>query len=850
MKLVIFDGNSILYRAFFALPELTTSNNIPTNAIYGFVNVILKYLEQEKPDYVAVAFDKRGREARKSEYQEYKANRKPMPDNLQVQIPYVREILYAFNIPIVEFEGYEADDVIGSLVNQFKNTGLDIVIITGDRDTLQLLDKNVVVKIVSTKFDRTMEDLYTIENIKEKYGVWANQVPDYKALVGDQSDNIPGVKGIGEKSAQKLLEEYSSLEEIYQNLDKIKGSIREKLEAGKDMAFLSKRLATIVCDLPLNVKLEDLRTKEWNKERLYEILVQLEFKSIIKRLGLSEVVQFEFVQQRTDIPDVEQKELESISQIRTKEIPLMFVPDEQCFYLYDQESNTVFVTRDGHLVEEILKSDTVKIVYDLKNIFHQLNLEDTDNIKNCEDVMIASYVLDSTRSSYELETLFVSYLNTDIEAVRKDKKIVSVVLLKRLWDELLRLIDLNSCKFLYENIERPLIPVLYEMEKTGFKVDRDALLQYTKEIESKILKLETQIYQIAGEWFNINSPKQLSYILFEKLKLPVIKKTKTGYSTDAEVLEELFDKHEIVPLILDYRMYTKILTTYCQGLLQAINPSSGRVHTTFIQTGTATGRLASSDPNLQNIPVKYDEGKLIRKVFVPEEGHVLIDADYSQIELRILAHISEDERLISAFKNNVDIHSQTAAEVFGVDIANVTPEMRSQAKAVNFGIVYGISDYGLARDVKISRKEAAEFINKYFERYPKVKEYLDNTVKFARDNGFVLTLFNRKRYVKDIKSTNRNLRGYAERIAMNSPIQGSAADIMKLAMIKVYQKLKENNLKSKIILQVHDELLIEAPYEEKDIVKRIVKREMENAVALKVPLVVEVKEGLNWYETK
>lgn len=520
------------------------------------------------------------------------------------------------------------------------------------------------------------------------------------------------------------------------------------------------------------------------------------------------------------------------------------------FYLYDQESNTVFVTSNKLLIEEILKSDTVKIVYDLKNIFHQLNLEDTNNIKNCEDVMIASYVLDSTRSSYELETLFVSYLNTEIEAVRKDKKIVSVVLLKRLWDELLRLIDLNSCQFLYENIERPLIPVLYEMEKTGFKVDRDALIQYTKEIENKILKLETQIYQIAGEWFNINSPKQLSYILFEKLKLPVIKKTKTGYSTDAEVLEELFDKHEIVPLILDYRMYTKILTTYCQGLLQAINPSSGRVHTTFIQTGTATGRLASSDPNLQNIPVKYDEGKLIRKVFVPEGGHVLIDADYSQIELRILAHISEDERLISAFKNNVDIHSQTAAEVFGVDIADVTPEMRSQAKAVNFGIVYGISDYGLARDIKISRKEAAEFINRYFERYPKVKEYIDNTVKFARDNGFVLTLFNRKRYIKDIKSTNRNLRGYAERIAMNSPIQGSAADIMKLAMIKVYQKLKENNLKSKIILQVHDELLIEAPYEEKDIVKEIVKREMENAVTLKVPLVVEVKEGLNWYETK
>jgi len=850
MKLVIFDGNSILYRAFFALPELTTSSNIPTNAIYGFINVILKYLEQENPDYVAVAFDKKGRQARKSEYEEYKANRKPMPDNLQVQIPYVREILYALNIPIIEFEGYEADDVIGSLVNMFKNTDLDIVIITGDKDTLQLLDKNVVVKIVSTKFDKTTEDLYTAENVKEKYGVWANQVPDYKALVGDQSDNIPGVKGIGAKSAQKLLEEYSSLEEIYQNLNNIKGSIREKLEASKDIAFLSKRLATIVCDLPLNIKLEDLRTREWNKKRLYEILLQLEFKSIIKRLGLSEEVQVEFVQQLTNIHDVEQKKLEGISQIRSKDISLMFVPEEKCFYLYDQESNTVFVTGERHLVEEILKSESVKIVYDLKNIFHELYLENTDNIRNCEDVMIASYVLDSTRSSYELETLFISYLNTDLAAVKKDKKVTSVILLKRLWDELSSLIDLNSCQFVYTNIERPLIPILYEMEKAGFKVDRDALLQYTKEIESKILNLEKQIYQIAGEWFNINSPKQLSYILFEKLKLPVIKKTKTGYSTDAEVLEELFDKHEIVPLILDYRMYTKILTTYCQGLLQAINPSSGRVHTTFIQTGTATGRLASSDPNLQNIPVKYDEGRLIRKVFIPEEGHVLIDADYSQIELRILAHISEDERLINAFKNNVDIHSQTAAEVFGVDIDDVTPEMRSQAKAVNFGIVYGISDYGLARDIKISRKEAAEFINRYFERYPKVKEYLDNIVKFARDNGYVLTLFNRRRYVKDIKSANRNARNYAERIAMNSPIQGSAADIMKLAMIKVYQKLKENNLKSKIILQVHDELLIEAPYEEKDIVKEIVKREMENAVALKVPLVVEVKEGLNWYETK
>lgn len=849
MKLVIFDGNSILYRAFFALPELTTSTNIPTNAIYGFLNVLLKYLDSEKPDYVAVAFDKKGRAVRKSEYEEYKANRRPMPDSLQVQIPYVREILNALNITILEHEGYEADDVIGTLVNRFKDQDLEIVIITGDRDTLQLLDKNVIVKIVTTRFDKTTEDLYTVENIKEKYGVFAHQVVDYKALVGDASDNIPGVKGIGDKTAIKLLEEYQTLENIYQNLKNIKDSLREKLEAGKDMAFLSKRLATIICDLPIEVGLEELKTREWDKKKLYQLLLQLEFKSFIKRLGFSEEI--EEIKQTFQLPKFDMKGLYDISEIKGKEIYLLYSGEEGLFYVYDHQTSTVFTTSDKEIVEKLLKVQGIqKVVYDLKNILHKVDFDEACEAKNCNDVMLASYVLDSTRSSYDLETLFISYLNTDIAAIKENRWAGATVLLRNLWDELSKLIDLNSCQYVYENIEIPLVPILYEMEKIGFKVDKNTLQEYTKEIESKLLKLESQIYQIAGEWFNINSPKQLSYVLFEKLKLPVVKKTKTGYSTDAEVLEELYDKHEIIPLILDYRMYTKILTTYCQGLMQAINPVTGRVHSNFIQTGTATGRLASAEPNLQNIPVKYDEGRLIRKAFVPEEGCVLIDADYSQIELRILAHISEDERLINAFKNNLDIHSQTAAEIFGVDVSQVTSTMRSQAKAVNFGIVYGISDYGLSRDIKISRKEAAEFISRYFERYPKVKEYLDNVVKFARENGFVLTLFNRKRYIKDIKSTNKNLRSYAERIAMNSPIQGSAADIMKIAMIRVYKGLKENNLKSRIILQVHDELLIESPYEEKEIVKEIVKTEMENAVSLKVPLVVEVKEGSNWYETK
>ncbi|ABP67573.1 DNA polymerase I [Caldicellulosiruptor saccharolyticus DSM 8903] len=849
MKLVIFDGNSILYRAFFALPELTTSSNIPTNAIYGFLNVLLKYLDSERPDYVAVAFDKRGRAARKSEYEEYKANRKPMPDSLQIQIPYVREIISALNIPILEYEGYEADDVIGTLVNRLKNQNLEIVIITGDRDTLQLLDKNVIVKIVTTRFDKTTEDLYTVENVKEKYGVFAHQVVDYKALVGDASDNIPGVKGIGGKTAIKLLEEYQTLENIYQNLKNIKDSLREKLEAGKDMAFLSKKLATIICDLPIEVTLEELKRREWDKKKLYQILLQLEFKSFIKRLGFSEEI--EEIKQAVQLPKFNMKKLCDISEIKGKEIYLLCSGDEGLFYIYDQLSSAVFTTADKGIVEKLLKDQGIqKVVYDLKNILHRVDFGDTYQLKNCNDVMLASYVLDSTRSSYDLETLFISYLNTDIAIIKENRWAGATILLRNLWDELSKLIDLNSCQYVYENIEIPLVPILYEMEKIGFKVNKNTLQEYTKEIESKLLKLETQIYQIAGEWFNINSPKQLSYVLFEKLKLPVVKKTKTGYSTDAEVLEELYDKHEIVPLILDYRMYTKILTTYCQGLMQAINSVTGRVHSNFIQTGTATGRLASAESNLQNIPVKYDEGRLIRKAFIPEEGYVLIDADYSQIELRILAHISEDERLINAFKNNLDIHSQTAAEIFGVDVSQVTPTMRSQAKAVNFGIIYGISDYGLSKDIKISRKEAAEFINRYFEKYPKVKEYLDNVVKFARENGFVLTLFNRKRYIKDIKSTNKNLRNYAERIAMNSPIQGSAADIMKIAMIRVYRRLKEENLKSRIILQVHDELLIESPYEEKEIVKEIVKTEMENAVSLKVPLVVEVKEGLNWYETK
>lgn len=849
MKLVIFDGNSVLYRAFFAIPELTTSNNLPTNAIYGFLNVLFKYLESEKPDYVAIAFDKKGREARKSEYEQYKANRKPMPDNLQVQIPYVKEILNALNIQIVEYEGYEADDVIGTIANKLKNDNLEIVIITGDRDALQLLDKNVIVKVVTTKFDKTTDEIYTVENIKDKYGVLANQVVDFKALVGDSSDNIPGVRGIGEKTAIKLLEEFKDIESIYNNLDKIKETIRAKLEAGKDMAFLSKKLATIICDLPIEINCEALKLKEWDRKRLYQILLQLEFKSIIKRLNLSE----ENLEEKRwiELPEYHIKEEFLLKDLKNKTVFLLYSLEENDFYIYDNENANVYKTKHKDVIRQLLESkDINKVCYNLKEILHKVDFSKPCILKNYHDVMIGAYVLDSTRSSYDLETLIISYLNIDFSTVKENKWAAAAVLLKNLFEEIIKLIELNGCEYVYKNIELPLIPILYDMEREGFKVDKNTLEEYKKEIENKIQELELKIYKIADEWFNINSPKQLSYILFEKLKLPVIKKTKTGYSTDAEVLEELYDKHEIIPLILDYRMYNKILTTYCQGLIESINPSTGRVHSNFIQTGTATGRLSSSEPNLQNIPIKYDEGKLIRKAFVAEEGNILIDADYSQIELRILAHISNDERMINAFNKNTDIHSQTAAEIFGVNIENVTPVMRSQAKAVNFGIVYGISDYGLSRDIKISKKEAGDFIKRYFDRYSKVKEYLDSAVKFAKENGYVLTLFNRKRYVKDIKSTNKNLRSYAERIAMNSPIQGTAADIMKIAMIKVYNRLKENNLKAKIILQVHDELLIEAPHEEKEIVKEIVKKEMENAVPLKVPLVVEVKEGVNWYETK
>jgi len=576
--------------------------------------------------------------------------------------------------------------------------------------------------------------------------------------------------------------------------------------------------------------------------------LQLEFKSFIKRLNLNDE---NIEKEQPVVYQYEISEKINLHDMKDETVTIVYSSEYGKFLVYADSKSTVYTIDNNDILNNLLSDGNIKkICFNLKDILHKVNFHDSNLLKNYDDVMIAAYVLDSTRGSYDFDSLVISYLNIDISNIKNKSAETQAVILKKLYDEIIKLINFNGCEYVYNQIELPLIPILYEMEKEGFRVDRESLNEYKRQIEERIKEIESKIYEMAGESFNINSPKQLSYILFEKLKLPVVKRTKTGYSTDAEVLDELYDKHEIIKLVLDFRMYSKILTTYCYGLMNAINEKTGRVHTNFIQTGTATGRLSSSEPNLQNIPIKYDEGKLIRKSFVADDGKVLIDADYSQIELRILAHISNDDGLINAFKNNVDIHTQTAAEIFGVSLDDVTPIMRSQAKAVNFGIVYGISDYGLSRDIKIPVKDASEYIKRYFERYPKVKEYLDDVVKFARENGYVLTIYNRKRYIKDIKSSNKNLRSYAERIAMNSPIQGSAADIMKIAMIKVYKKLKQTGIDAKIILQVHDELLIEVAKKDKDVAKQIVKDEMENAAKLKVPLVVETKEGVNWYETK
>lgn len=891
-KLMLVDGNSILNRAFYGLRGrqlLATSDGLYTNAVYGFINMLNKYLEEEDPQYLCVAFDLKEPTFRHKEFDGYKANRKGMPEELAVQVPVTKEVLEAMNIKTTEYGGYEADDIIGSLSLCAEEKGMEVVILTGDRDSLQLAGKATRIKIPVTRSGKTETEEYDYNKVMEQYGVTPEQYIDVKGLMGDQSDNIPGVPGIGEKTALRLIRKFKSIENIYENLCEVdKKGVKEKLEANKDIAFLSRRIARIERHMPYMCDIEDLKRRQFNEDKLYELFRRLEFNSLIEKFNLGENICIKTASCNTHCIR-ESEELESIKEI------ILSKEEVSLFYLMDKidtksvnpvglalscaDGETFYIELKDCSVEEtflkgfkgILENESIKKYgHDTKNLIVYLKTKGIRLEGLGFDTMIAAYIINPSRDTYTVSQLSEEYLKKPVQSLEemsgKGKSHVyyadlplerissaagahseAIFELRTVMD---KIITENNQRELYYDIELPLVEVLADMEYHGFKVDADSLKSFSAELEGRINSLTVEIHEMAGEEFNINSPKQLGSILFEKLNLPVIKKTKTGYSTDAEVLEQLEPKHEIISKILEYRQLVKLKSTYAEGLLSLINPDTGKIHSSFNQTVTATGRISSTEPNLQNIPIKLEMGRKIRKVFVPEnKKFILLDADYSQIELRVLAHITGDENLVSAFKNNEDIHTTTASRLFGLPKEDVTPLMRYRAKTVNFSIIYGIGEFSLSKDLGITRKEASRYIKEYLDNYPGVREYMQCIVEQAREEGFVVTLFNRRRYLPEIKSRNFNIRSFGERVAMNTPIQGSAADIIKIAMVKVYKKLLSEKLKSRLILQVHDELIIETSIDEKERVSQILKESMEKAVELAVPLVVEVKSGRNWYET-
>ncbi len=845
-KLVIIDGNSLLNRAFYALPPMTNSKGQPTGAIYGFTTMLFKIFNEIKPNYIGAAFDRKAPTFRHIAYKDYKAGRKKMPDELGAQFEPVKELLRAFNIGIYEIDGYEADDIIGTIAKRYESPELEVVIFTGDRDALQLVSPYT--KVMITKKGITETETYDLNYLKEKYNLNPKGIIDLKGLMGDSSDNIPGVPGVGEKTALKLLSQFGTLENVFENIDNISGKkLNENLRENKETAYFSKKLATINVNVPIETDLSNMRIKDYDYIKIRNLFEDYEFKSLINKIPVKdEKIHF-------NMPQI-QNFNEDSNLIKT-------ITSNGIFNFIINESGMIF---DGGILaqpsqieyfKEIFESDSiVKNTYDGKYAYNFLKGKGIE-LKNLNfDGEIASYLLNPSESKYDMLNLLNQYSGINTSGIdADDKNGIAALYVQKLDDikrNMLTEINKHGMNELFEKIEMPLIEVLSSMECLGFKVDAQILHDIGFELSEEIDKLTGEIYDIAGSEFNINSPKQLGVILFEKLNLPVIKKTKTGYSTDAEVLEELSDKHEIVDKIINYRQLVKLKSTYTDGLISCIG-KDGRIHSSFNQTVTATGRISSTEPNLQNIPIKMEQGRRIRKAFVPEnDEYVIISGDYSQIELRVLAHISQDKSLINSFVNNEDIHRRTASEVFGIPMDEVTPLQRSRAKAVNFGIIYGQSDYGLSRELKISRKEAKSYIDNYFKRYSGVKDYLDSAILDAKDKGYVTTLMNRIRYIPEINSTNKNVKKFGERLAMNTPIQGSAADIIKIAMVKVYSRIKKEKLKSRLILQVHDELIVEAYKNEIDYMKQLIKSEMENAVKLSVPLVVDINVGNNWYEAK
>lgn len=857
MRLLVIDGNSILNRAFYGIKTLTTKDGKYTNAIYGFLTTLKKVNDETNPDAVAVAFDMRAPTFRHKAYDGYKAQRKGMPDELAGQMPPLKELLGYLGYKIVECEGYEADDILGTLAEECAKTGNECVIATGDRDSLQLVGPNVSVRIAATKMGRPEVTLYDEEKIMETYGVTPKQLIDIKAIQGDSSDNIPGVAGIGQKGASDLIQRFGNIDYIYENIDTIdvKDGIRKKLVAGKESAYMSRMLGTIVKDAPIDTTLEDYIPSKCDTESAIRLMTKLEFFSLIEKMGLKN--QSEDNQKESESIALLTEECANLSSLKERlraSKKAVFIAD------YDNKRIERIVFNTGDKIYSVKEQDG--FIEFLKDIFEDESIpKQTHNIKpvyealekmgiNAEgvdfDTLLAAYLLNPSSSNYDIERLAQEYGITGVLANKTESE---AYLLPKLIEALGEKIKENSQDKLLQEIELPLAKVLAEMENVGFEVDADGIKSYGEDLTEKISKLTSEIYESVGYEFNINSPKQLGVALFEKLGLPTGKKTKSGYSTSAEVLENLKYVHPCVDMILEYRAYSKLKSTYCDGMLKVIS-EDGRIHSNFNQTETRTGRISSTEPNLQNIPVRTEMGRELRKFFCAKDGCVLVDSDYSQIELRVLAHVANDKNMIRAFEEGDDIHAITASEVFNVPMIMVTPLIRSRAKAVNFGIVYGISAFSLAKDINVTRKEADTYIKEYLKHYSGIDEYMQRISKEAKEKGYVETMFGRRRYLPELSSSNFALRSFGERVARNMPIQGAAADIIKIAMIKVSNRLKAEKLKSRLILQVHDELIVEAPEEEATKVAKILRQEMENAVKLNVPLLAESVIGKTWYDAK
>jgi DNA polymerase-1 len=897
-KLMILDGNSLLFRAFYALPPLKTRKGQYTNAVYGFLSMLYKLIDTYSPEYLCVAFDPEKPTFRHQQYKDYKATRQKAPNELVQQFQLIRDVLDIHKIKCVEVEGFEADDLAGTFACAAKEQGTDVYLVTSDKDYLQLIDENV--KVILTKKGVTNTAEMDLKSMEDEYGLTPGQFVDLKALMGDASDNIPGVSGVGEKTALKLMQEYKSLDNIYENIDSIKGKLKEKLQTDKMQAYMSQTLARIITDIPIEFNIDEYKVQKPDMKKLSELYDELEFRVFKKRIA-EEIP--------SDDPGGQISMFDADRPVSPVKCDIIYVGDDKINdmnnaitkgriasvkFLLDGEralnSNAIALgISDGEKIYYIdfEKTDGNKILNNLKDIFESRDIEvwghnlkneiiylmknniQINNIKF--DSEIGKYLLNPSESSYSIDKIAYEFLNTEIPSEnhilgtgvkRKTFKEIELEERKKYIFNYLSTVnkahkqiisDINELQMtsLYEKIELPLIEVLAYMEFVGFKVDLNVIDKLGVHFQEKISELEKTIYALAGESFNINSPKQLSVILFDKLGLPIIKKTKTGISTDIEVLERLSSEHEIVEKIIEYRSVVKLNSTYVEGLKSAVNKETGRVHSIFNQTIASTGRISSTEPNLQNIPTRTDEGRELRKAFVPEDGYILCDADYSQIELRVLSHLANEQNLIDAFEHDLDIHAKTASQVFHVELSQVTPEMRSRAKAVNFGIVYGISDYGLSRDLKIPRKESKKYIDNYMAYYSNIEKYMKDIVEQGKKDGYVTTYFGRRRYIPELSSRNFNIRSFGERIALNTPVQGTAADIIKAAMVGVYNRLKNNKMKSRLILQVHDELIIEAYKEELEEVKAMLKEEMENVIVdFKVRLKSDISTGGSWYEAK